>query len=107
MQLTSTKVIIVADPLYDDVHPGLLADAVDGQLSLDTDARAMVMVPQRDAVTVRLLSAFKNAMASKPISLVCLEEKVVAGQDDWGADEDDEAGQLKCWHGVFGRQKDT
>ncbi|ROV93427.1 hypothetical protein VMCG_08382 [Cytospora schulzeri] len=103
----SYKVIIVADPLYDDVHPGLLAGAVDEQLSLDTEARAMIMVPQRDAVTVRLLSAFKTAMASKPIPLVCLEEKVVAGQDDWGADEDDEAGKLRCWHGVFGRQKNT
>lgn len=103
----SRQVIIVADPLYDDVHPGLLASAVDEQLSLDTKARAMVMVPQRDAITVRLISAFKNAMASKPVPLVCLEEEVVAGQDDWGADEDDEAGQLKCWHGVFGRQKDA
>lgn len=61
------------------------------------------MVPQRDAVTLKLLSAFKNEMASKSIPLVCLEETVVAGQDDWGIDDDDEARQVKCWHGVFGR----
>lgn len=98
------QVIIVADPLYDDNHPGLLAGAVDEQLSLDMDARAMIMVPQRDAITAKLLAAFKNEMASKSVPLICLEEAVVAGQDDWGSDED-ETGQVKCWYGVFGRQK--
>ncbi|KUI58667.1 Protein-lysine N-methyltransferase EFM2 [Cytospora mali] len=101
----SFKVIIVADPLYDDVHPGLLAGAIDEQLSMDPDARAMIMVPQRDATTIKLLSAFRNEMASKSAPLVCLEETVVAGQDDWGGGDDDESGRVKCWYGVFGRQR--
>lgn len=99
------KVIIVADPLYDDDHPALLAGAIDEQLSLDGDARVMVMVPQRDATTAKLLSALKIDMSSRQIPLICLEESVVAGQDDWGNDNDAEAGQLKCWHGIFGRQR--
>ncbi|KAF3764555.1 hypothetical protein M406DRAFT_291666 [Cryphonectria parasitica EP155] len=97
------KIIIVADPLYDDEHPGLLAGAIDEQLAFDADARVMVMVPQRDAVTIKLLSSFRTEMASKSTPLVCLEESVVAGQDDWGGDEDEEASHVKCWLGVFGR----
>ncbi|KAK7739889.1 Protein-lysine N-methyltransferase rrg1 [Cytospora paraplurivora] len=100
----SFKVIIIADPLYDDNHPGLLAGAVDDQLSLDSDARVMVMVPQRDVVTVKLLLAFKDEMASKSVPLICLEETFVAGQDDWGNVDDEESRRVTCWHGVFGRQ---
>lgn len=97
------KIIIVADPLYDDDHPTLLAGAIDEQLSLDKDARAMVMVPQRDAVTAKLLSTFKESLAAMKTPLVCLEETVVAGQDDWGGDDDEDAANVKCWLGVFGR----
>lgn len=97
------RIIIVADPLYNDDHPGLLAGAIDEQLVLDEDARAMVMVPQRDATTVKLLASFRNEMASKKEPFVCLEETVVAGQDDWGGDEDEEASNVKCWLGIFGR----
>lgn len=100
----SFTIIIVADPLYNDDHPGLLAGAIDEQLALDTDARAMVMVPQRDATTVKLLATFRDAMASVANSLVCLGETVVPGQDDWGADEDEEAGNVQCWLGTFGRR---
>lgn len=100
------KIIIVADPLYNDDHPGLLAGAIDEQLLLDVDARAMVMVPQRDATTVKLLSKFRHEMASKLHPFVCLEETVVAGQDDWGGDEDEDAGNVKCWMGIFGRHLD-
>lgn len=100
----SFKVIIVADPLYDDDHPALLAAAVDEQLSLDQGARAMIMVPQRDTATIKLLSAFREELNSKDIPLDCLEETVVAGQDDWGGDEDEEGAHVKCWLGIFGRR---
>lgn len=98
------KIIIVADPLYNDDHPGLLAGAVDEQLALTEDARAVVMVPQRDATTIKLLSTFRAEMTSKAKPLVCLDEMVVVGQDDWGADEDEEACNVKCWLGIFGRR---
>lgn len=98
------RIIIVADPLYNDDHPGLLAGAIDEQLALDEDARAMVMVPKRDTTTIKLLGLFQDEMASKVNAFKCLEETVVAGQDDWGADEDEEAGNVKCWLGIFGRR---
>lgn len=94
----------MADPLYDDEHPGLLAGAIDEQLSLDQEARAMIMVPQRDNTTIKLLANFRSEMTSKINSLVCLEETVVAGQDDWGGDGDEDAANVKCWLGIFGRK---
>ncbi|CAN8101390.1 unnamed protein product [Discula destructiva] len=101
------SIIIVADPLYNDDHPGLLAGAIDEQLSLDTDARAMVMIPQRDTTTRKLTTTFRDKMLSRTNSLVCLEETVVSGQDDWGGDEDEEASHVECWLGTFGRQPDN
>lgn len=98
------RIVIVADPLYDDNHPSLLAGAIDEQLALDTGARAMIMVPQRDATTVELNATFRDEMASKSSSFVCLEETVVSGQDDWGADDDEAGGSVQCWLGIFGRR---
>lgn len=94
----------MADPLYDDDHPGLLSAAIDEQLGLGPEARAMIMVPQRDATTAKLLASFKREMASKTNALACLEETVVAGQDDWGGDEDEDAAHVQCWLGIFGRR---
>jgi hypothetical protein len=64
----------------------------------------MIMVPQRDATTVKLLAALRDQMTLKPTPVICLEETMVAGKDDWGASEDEEAGQVKCWLGIFARQ---
>lgn len=97
-------IVIAADPLYDDDQPALLAGAIDDQLTLNQEARAMIMVPQRDATTVKLIATFREEMASKHLPFVCLEETVVAGQDDWGEDEDEEAAHVKCWLGIFGRR---
>lgn len=101
---TTFKVIIAADAIYDNNHPALLACAIDERLCLDKETRAMVMVPQRDTATIKLISTFKENMASKKTPLVCLQETVVAGQDDWGGDEDEDAAHVKCWLGVFARR---
>lgn len=103
----SFKVIVVADPLYDDDHPSLLAGAIDEQLVVGKEARVMVMVPQRDATTVKLLAAFRDEMASKRNPLFCLEETLVQGEDDWGGDDDDEGAHVKCWLGIFGRRSEN
>ncbi|KAG5983824.1 hypothetical protein E4U55_007057 [Claviceps digitariae] len=97
------KIVLVADPMYDDDHPALLASAISQQLALDTESRAVVMVPQRDATTVRLLDAFKQAMRHLDGPLSCIEEDELAGQDDWI--EDDEAGNVRCWLGIFSRDR--
>lgn len=96
------QLIIVADPLYDDDHPGLLAGAIDEQLGLDGEARVLVMVPQRDETTRGLHAAFRAAMAGREAAMVCVEESLVAGEDGWG-DAGDDAGSDGFWWGVFSR----
>lgn len=59
------------------------------------------MVPQRDGTTRKLRDAFKEAMLNLETPLFCDEEDELAGQDDWI--EDDEAGHIKCWMGIFSR----
>ncbi|KAK3310213.1 putative methyltransferase-domain-containing protein [Chaetomium strumarium] len=97
------QLIIVADPLYDDDHPTLLATAIDEQLALDPDARVLVMVPQRDEITKGLLASLKDEMMSRPNPLICSEERIVDGQDDWGEHDDDETQDVSFWWGIFGR----
>ena len=95
--------IIVADPLYDDDHPGLLAGAIDSLLELDDEARVLVMVPQRDETTRRLQAEFEAAMNGKEVPMECIYEKLVAGEDSWG-DAGDDAGNDGFWWGIFGRK---
>lgn len=91
----------MADPLYDDDHPGLLASAISQNLSLSPDSLAVVMVPLRDETTKRLLESFRQEMLDLDTPLFCEKEEELAGQDDWTSD--DEEGQVNCWLGVFSR----
>lgn len=100
-ELYQFKIVLAADPMYDDDHPALLASAICDHLALGSESRAVVMVPKRDATTVRLLEAFKQAMMDLETPLFCEEEDELAGQDDWVQDEN--AGQVKCWLGIFSR----
>ncbi len=94
----------MADPLYDDDHPALLTSAIDEQLELSSAARVLVMVPQRDKITKGLLATLRNELAQRPNPLLCFEESMVNGQDDWGDDhDDDETRNVGFWWGVFGR----
>ncbi|KAK0731428.1 putative methyltransferase-domain-containing protein [Lasiosphaeris hirsuta] len=97
------QLIIVADPLYDDNHPLLLTSAIDAQLSLDADARVLVMIPQRDDTTKRLTDALRVAMAAQDRPLVCVEEDMVAGEDDWAEGDQDDSTQRCFWWGIFRR----
>ncbi|KAH9906525.1 putative methyltransferase-domain-containing protein [Xylariomycetidae sp. FL2044] len=97
------NVILVADPLYDDDHPELLSSAIHQQLTDDERARAIVMAPERDPTTKKLITAFRSAMARGDSPLVVLEEHTLVGQDDW--DEDDGTSEVQCWWAVFGRRR--
>ncbi|KAL2023668.1 hypothetical protein VTK56DRAFT_1825 [Thermocarpiscus australiensis] len=100
------QLIIVADPLYDDHHPALLASAINEQLALNLDARVLVMVPLRDQKTKGLLGVLREELARQANPLPCLEESVVAGQDDWGGENDDDETAAVCfWWGIFGRDQ--
>ncbi|KAI1138258.1 S-adenosylmethionine-dependent methyltransferase-like protein [Hypoxylon sp. FL0543] len=94
------NVILVADPLYDDDHPKLLSSAIHEQLMEDVDARAVVMVPQRDLTTKKLVAKFVIAMEAS--GLTVLEKSTLVGQDDW--DEDEESPGIECWLAIFGRR---
>ncbi|QUC21442.1 uncharacterized protein UV8b_05685 [Ustilaginoidea virens] len=96
------EIVLAADPMYDDNHPALLASAISDHLALGSESRAVVMVPQRDATTVGLLASFKQAMLGLEMPLFCDEEDELAGQDDW--DGDDEAGNVRCWLGIFSHE---
>ena len=69
------KIVLAADPLYDDNHPSLLASAICEHLALGSDSFAVVMVPQRDPTTVRLLSSFKQMMMDLDTPLFCDAER--------------------------------
>ncbi|EAA35775.2 hypothetical protein NCU02608 [Neurospora crassa OR74A] len=99
------KLIIVADPLYDDHHPELLSSAINTQLSLESDARLLVMVPQRDETTKGLTKSLrcKLEQASSPLTLV--EDAIASGEDDWGEGETDETDRVGFWWGVYRREK--
>ena len=90
----------MADPIYDDDHPELLHGAISTHLALGPDARAVVMVPKRDAVTEGLLASFLGLMAGGEAPIDCLEQGELGNQDDWEADGE----EVKCWWGVFGRR---
>ncbi|KAL7620692.1 Protein-lysine N-methyltransferase rrg1 [Parahypoxylon ruwenzoriense] len=96
------KIILAADPLYDDDHPGLLSSAIHSHLANDKDARVVMMVPQRDLTTKRLLATFISTVALGESGLTILEEHILVGQDDW--DEDGESSDVKCWWAVLGRK---
>ncbi|KAM7207726.1 putative methyltransferase domain containing protein [Naviculisporaceae sp. PSN 640] len=98
------KLIIVADPLYDDDHPALLAGTISDQLSLSSDSRVLVMVPQRDETTKGLLATLRAEMQQQRSPLICEEENIVAGEDDWGDNgDDDDSKQVGFWWGIFRR----
>ncbi|KAI1165756.1 S-adenosylmethionine-dependent methyltransferase-like protein, partial [Nemania serpens] len=96
-------IILAADGIYDDDHPALLSSAIHKQLHDSPDARAVIMVPIRDQITRRLITHFQLRMNEGSLPLVVLEEHVLAGQDDWG-DDDDQPQAVECWWAIFGKQ---
>ncbi|KAL1842545.1 hypothetical protein VTJ49DRAFT_5021 [Mycothermus thermophilus] len=117
-RMNSYQLVLAADPLYDDNHPSLLARTIDEHLSFSPSARVLVMVPQRDATTKRLLGELRELLAAGLRALPplrCLAEDIVHGQDDWveedggpgddgNDEEEDEHHRVGFWWGVFGRE---
>ena len=65
------------------------------------DARAVVMVPLRDATTRKLLEMFKGKMDRLGCPVIGDDSSVVFGQDDW--ESDGRSLDVECWYGTFGR----
>ena len=63
------------------------------------------MVPQRDEITQGLLRALRKGLEQQANPLVCYQENMVAGEDDWGDGNDDDAQRVAFWWGIFGRDQ--
>ena len=98
---TCLQIVLVADPLYIDDHPALLASSISQNLALGSESRAVVMVPKRDDTTRRILESFRQAMLDLEPPLICEQEDELPGQDDWV--ENETGGRINCWLGVFSR----
>ncbi|KAI1821274.1 putative methyltransferase-domain-containing protein [Xylaria intraflava] len=96
------NIILVADSIYDDCHPDILASTIQEQSCLSTDSRVIVMSPMRDQITQSLVAQFRSKMSNSASPFVILEEHTLTGQDDWG--NDDEFQTVECWWAIFGRQ---
>ncbi|KKA28175.1 hypothetical protein TD95_004077 [Thielaviopsis punctulata] len=101
------KIVLAADPLYDESHPALLYSAIMQQMALSPGARLIVMVPQRDRATAGFTQNLRLLLKTGERPLECLEERSIDQHDDWGEDDDDdeepdEHQKVKCWLGVFG-----
>ncbi|KAL1903601.1 Protein-lysine N-methyltransferase rrg1 [Sporothrix stenoceras] len=100
--------VLVADPIYDEEHPALLASAIDAQLALPSEGddtkspRAVVMVPLRDRMTEKMAAMFVAEMAER--KLMPVDEGEIAGQDsDWESGGAGVGCEFTCSWWVFHR----
>ncbi|KAI0444352.1 putative methyltransferase-domain-containing protein [Xylaria telfairii] len=96
------NILVTSDSIYDDDHPELLSSTIHENLLDSAESRAIVMVPLRDQTTNRLIAKFRSSMNAGASPLITLEEHILAGQDDWGDDDDSQT--VECWWAIFGRQ---
>ncbi|KFY36694.1 hypothetical protein V495_07673 [Pseudogymnoascus sp. VKM F-4514 (FW-929)] len=92
--------VIAADPLYEPEHPIWLAGAIDGRLSHNEGARALVGFPLRDKTTEGFGEVLRREMGGRGFEL--LEEGREEGFDDW--EVNGERGRVLCWWGVWKRK---
>lgn len=81
ISLTNHQIVIAADPMYDDEHPGLIAQMVTKFLKRDTASRALVAVPLRDDHTQLMAAAFSDSMRNSGFSVVY--QGLETFKDDW------------------------
>ncbi|KAI1435558.1 putative methyltransferase-domain-containing protein [Xylaria sp. CBS 124048] len=96
------NIVLVADSIYDDCHPDLLASTIQEQSCRNLDSRVIVMSPIRDQTTKKLVAQFRSKMGNGALPFVILEEHTLIGEDDWGNDEEFQT--VECWWAIFGRQ---
>ncbi|KAE9368730.1 hypothetical protein N431DRAFT_347567 [Stipitochalara longipes BDJ] len=82
------KIILAADPLYDDDHPALLANVIHKFLQDDSDSRVLVAVPMRDDTTKALADKLFNFMVENGFLEDSSGEEIC--QDDWESSNEPE-----------------
>ena len=96
--LIGFQVILVSDPLYDDVHPKLVAKVIAKYLKPGQDSRVLAVVPLRDETTEKLKTTFVANLIHHGFESIIQDEDVC--YDDWeDARGDDEL--VKCWWGIW------
>ncbi|KAH7391229.1 putative methyltransferase-domain-containing protein [Cadophora sp. MPI-SDFR-AT-0126] len=80
------EMIIVADPMYDDEHPDLVANMVMRFLKGGTESRALVAIPLRDAHTKRMARHFSTILENTGFGVVYQDHE--ACKDDWTSAEE-------------------
>ncbi|SZF05941.1 unnamed protein product [Blumeria hordei] len=75
------ELILVADPLYDDIHPLALAHTIDYFLQKNSCARVLIAVPYRDEHTIGLFKELEGQMFSRNFELVVTDSKVCRDKD--------------------------
>lgn len=81
--------------MYDDEHPGLVANMIRTFLKRDGESRALVAVPLRDQKTTEMAADFKEVMFKMGFSLVVKGEEVC--RDDWEENEEQGVGVACSW----------
>ncbi|GIZ42277.1 hypothetical protein CKM354_000555200 [Cercospora kikuchii] len=100
-QAHTFPLIFAADPIYGPEHPRLLAQAISYHLIENSDARAVVEMPLRDAYVAER-EAFRQAM--RDVDLVLHEDGQETGFDDWSSAVDEEPIEITCWWSVWKRR---
>lgn len=94
--------ILAADAVYDDNHPELLASTINDQLAMTEDARALVMIPQRNKAIPSLTTSLVDILCSDDNSIELIQDGGVEGSDDWGDEMDED--RVFCYWCVFKRE---
>jgi hypothetical protein len=81
MIVNNRQIILAADPLYDDNHPGLLANVIQKLLIDSKDSRVLVAIPMRDTTTRALAEKLSNLMVENGFHVESTGEEIC--QDDW------------------------
>ncbi|KAL2063612.1 hypothetical protein VTL71DRAFT_5417 [Oculimacula yallundae] len=88
------EIVIAADPMYDHEHPGLVAEMIRMFLKKNSESRALVAIPLRDAHTKRMALHFSSIMESNGFLIVHQEHE--SFKDDWQS-EDEVQVQWTIW----------
>ena len=90
--------IVAADPIYSTNHPTWLVQTIDYHLDRIDDARAVVIMPIREAYLAER-EDFKARMAG--IGLTTDFDTTETGYDDWSEGKGEELTEVECWTSVW------
>lgn len=91
-------IIVAADPIYSKDHPKWLVQTVACHLNRGSEARAIIMIPIRDAYAEER-DDLKSRMQELGLH-ICKEETEI-GYDDWSEGRGEELKEVECWMTIW------